>query len=332
MEIGFSPVIILIFCLAFFVDLAIGDPPSLPHPVRIIGKGISGMERLLKRSSAPKEQERLAGFMLALVITLTTFLCALLIEKWILFALKGLFRVFGIAFLVYLTATTLATKELLNSSLLVVQAVEEGHMERAREHLSMIVGRDVDALDRDGILRAAIETVSENFSDGVIAPMFFFVLGGMPLALAYKAVNTLDSMVGYKNETYRHLGWASARLDDLCNYVPARLSAILIALAAGIYFRSRQRIGASFKTLYHEGRHHTSPNSGYPEAAIAGALKVRLGGPSTYNGVLVKKPYIGSGGETDYLKAALDAITIVRYGSFGGFFISLIVLCVWWVL
>ena len=190
----------------------------------------------------------------------------------------------------------------------------------------MIVGRDVDTLDKKGILKAVIEALSENLSDGVIAPLFFLVIGGMPLGLAYKAVNTLDSMVGYKNDKYIYFGWASARLDDLFNYIPARISGVLIALSSGALFRSIQKIRNSFIAMYRDGKKHNSHNSGYLEAAVAGALGVRLGGSSRYNGVLIEKPYIGTESAVDYLAASFDTIKIVRFASFFGFFVSIVVL------
>ncbi len=155
----------------------------------------------------------------------------------------------------------------------------------------MIVGRDTAELDEQGITRAVVETVAENTSDGVIAPLFYLALGGPALALAYKAVNTLDSMVGYKNTAYKNFGWAAAKLDDLANFIPARISAVLLSLAAWCL------PGASgmnaFRISLRDGRKHASPNSGYPEAAVAGALGLRLGGPSVYGGVVLDKPFIG---------------------------------------
>jgi adenosylcobinamide-phosphate synthase len=327
MEIINNHIFIILLILAFFLDLAIGDPPWLPHPVKIIGKGIAIMEYLLTKPFSMKVQERLAGTLLTVTIVSSTFLLAYITEKWILFGTQGITRFVGIAFLVYLTATTLATKELLRAGFKVIEAIKEDNLDLARKHLHMIVGRDVDALDNKGILKATIETLSENLSDGVIAPLFYLTIGGMPLGLAYKAINTLDSMVGYKNDKYIRFGWASARLDDLTNYIPARISGLLVVLSSGILFRSTEIMRYAFTTMYRDGRKHTSPNSGYPEAAIAGALGVQLGGPSKYNGVIFEKPYIGSERSADYFSASLDTIRIVRTASFLGFFISIGVLC-----
>jgi adenosylcobinamide-phosphate synthase len=321
-----SHIFLIILILAYALDLIIGDPPNLPHPVRIIGKCVNSLEQVLRHGVSSKKGEWLAGILLTTTIVLTTFLIAFLLEKWVLFGIKGIWKIIGMAFLIYLTATTLATKELLKSGLNVILAVKEDNIRLAREHLSMIVGRDVNVLDRNDILRATIETLSENLSDGIIAPLFYLVIGGIPLGLAYKAVNTLDSIVGYTNEKYRYFGWASARLDDLFNYIPARVSGILIAVSAAVLLRSMEKTGNAFNTMYYEGKKHTSPNSGYPEAAMAGALHVRLGGPATYQGILVEKPYIGAHNQaSDYLSASTMALKIVRLASFCGFFVAIIV-------
>jgi adenosylcobinamide-phosphate synthase len=327
MEIINNHIFILIFIFAFFLDLVTGDPPWLPHPVRIIGKGITVMEYLLTKPFSMKAQEKLAGVLLTAIIVSSTFLLAYITEKWILFDTKGITRFAGIAFLVYLTSTTLATKELLKAGFKVIEAVKENNIDLARKYLHMIVGRDVETLDSKGILKATIETLSENLSDGIIAPLFYLTIGGMPLGLVYKAINTLDSMVGYKNDKYIRFGWASARLDDFANYIPARISGILIALSSGILFRSSEIMRYAFKTMYRDGRKHTSPNSGYPEAAMAGALGLQLGGPSSYEGVLFEKPYIGTERSGDYFSASLNTVRIVRTASFLGFFISIGVLC-----
>jgi adenosylcobinamide-phosphate synthase len=219
--------------------------------------------------------------------------------------------------MVYLVATTIALRELVSSAKLVLTFMKQGDLVTARSNLSMIVGRDTQNLDEDGVLRAVIETVSENLSDGVIAPLFYLAIGGLPLAIAYKAINTLDSMVGYKNEKYLSFGWAAARLDDLANFIPARLTGLLIVLFTFCYFLARKPGSAlspaldSFRVMRRDGRNHTSPNSGIPEAAMAGALGVRLGGPSTYGGVLIQKPFIGDDRGGNYREAAERAMAIV---------------------
>jgi adenosylcobinamide-phosphate synthase len=177
-----------------------------------------------------------------------------------------------------------------------------------------------------------VETLAENLSDGVIAPVFYYVIGGLPLAMAYKAINTLDSMVGYKNATYINFGWASARLDDIANYIPARLTGLLIVLSVfvAMLFKkgasARDAASRSFETMRRDGRNHTSPNSGVPEAAMAGALGIRMGGPSTYGGILVEKPYIGKNEREDYLAASEDAVRIAYVTSAFGVVIAAILL------
>jgi adenosylcobinamide-phosphate synthase len=173
----------------------------------------------------------------------------------------------------------------------ILNLLQKGRTAAAREKLSLIVGRDVDRYETADIARASVETVAENFVDGVLSPLFFAVIGGAPLAMVYKMINTLDSMVGYKNRRYRRFGWAAARIDDLANFVPARLSILTIFLASRVLDRGRGR--SALLTAINEGANHSSPNAGYPEAAFAGALYVKLNGPNRYGGVLVDKPYIG---------------------------------------
>lgn len=317
---------IFVLIPAFLLDLAIGDPPAFPHPVKVIGKGIAMLERIFLTPVISKRQERLKGIFLAVIIVASTFFAAFLLEKWILFGMRGVYRIFGYALLVYLTASTIATKELLKAGLQILNAVKEGNIELARRRLGMVVGRDVAELDMKGIIKATAETLSENLSDGIIAPLFYLTLGGLPLGMAYKAVNTLDSMVGYKNERYINFGWASARLDDVLNYIPARITGLLIAVSSGILFKSITVFRDSLKTMFRDGKKHPSPNSGYPEASLAGALGLRLGGPSFYNGVLVQKPYIGTEKVSGYLRPSYDALKIVRLSSLIGFFISVIIL------
>jgi len=186
----------------------------------------------------------------------------------------------------------ISARDLEKSAMGVYQFLVENNIEKARNELAMIVGRDTGQLSEEAVSRACVETVAENLVDGVIAPLFFAALGGAPLAMAYKMTNTLDSMVGYKNEKYVLFGKVSARIDDVANYLPARLAVPFIAIAAKILTGNSSR---AYKTAKTDGRHHTSPNAGYSEAAFAGAFSMKLGGPSYYHGKLVEKPYIGSG-------------------------------------
>lgn len=307
-----------IFILAFFLDLVIGDPKWLPHPVRIIGKVISKTEAILRRYFKTPLQEKFGGALLAITITLLTFISTIFIVyslNFIAFAFQPI-ALISMILLIYLTSTTIATKELINAGQSVISSIKAQDIELARTNLSMIVGRDTHELSEKDILKATIETLSENLSDGIVAPLFYLAIGGIPAAMAYKAINTLDSMVGYRNDKYKNFGWASARLDDIANYIPARISGILIAVASLFVFLSVSNFYQSLKTIFKDGKKHLSPNAGIPEASIAGALGVRLGGPSTYNGTLVQKPYIGEERTGDYLTASERAIGIIRLSSF----------------
>lgn len=325
----------MVLILAYSLDLAIGDPAWLPHPVRIIGRAIGKAEsslRFLLKPYAKKIQrlsERTGGIILVIIIAGSAYLVMFLADKG-LQTLTGsentVLKIIGAVLLVYLISTTLATKELTDSARKIIAPLRDGDIIEAREKLSCIVGRDTGPLDDKGILRATIESLAENASDGIIAPLFYFVIGGLPLAMTYKAVNTMDSMVGYKNDRYRYFGWAAARLDDLANYIPARLTGLLIVISSSIVCRSLYTVHYSLKIMLRDGRRHSSPNSGIPEAALAGALNVRLGGPSSYNGILVDKPFIGDNGCSDYLSASEKAIKIIKIASLAGISISIGVL------
>jgi adenosylcobinamide-phosphate synthase len=342
--------------VAYLLDLVIGDPAWLPHPVRGIGWAIEKMERALSgmmrmtessRDTARRAPtvEKVVGIVLVIIIIGATYGIFYFINHLLLaprFSLLTSYLAFII--LAILVATTIATRELIKSAHAVIDEISSGDVVRARGKLGMIVGRDTGSLDQKGILKAAIETLAENASDGIIAPLVYFAIGGLPLAMAYKAVNTLDSMVGYKNEKYRNFGWAAARLDDIANYVPARITGILIVVAtflSGVRGKPILYPMSSLKIMMRDGRKHSSPNSGVPEAAMAGALGVRLGGPSVYGGVTVEKPYIGeerpgargqeSGVKEEicshmYLGASENALTIVKITSLLGFGLALILL------
>ncbi len=317
-----------VLIIAFIIDSALGDPRWLPHPVRLIGSAISGIEKILRRFLKTPSGEKLAGVLLVIIIILPVFLLTYLFldaarsftDRIILFLTS--------VFIIYLTATTIAIRELLRSAKHVFEAVQAGNIKDARTKLSMIVGRDTHNLSEEDVLKATIESISENLCDGVIAPLFYLVIGGLPFAMTYKAVNTLDSMVGYRNQKYMNFGWASARLDDYVNYIPARISGILIVTSVLIVFRSISIANIAFQTMLRDGGNHSSPNSGVPEAAMAGGLGVRLGGPSTYEGVMVQKPYIGEARHRNYLAALKLALSIVWHSSVLAVSISSVVLYV----
>lgn len=422
--------------LAYVIDLMIGDPRWLPHPVRMIGWSITRIENFLKRmiqktvaSGEPPKwehrmkskesnppipplvksphcppftkggkggfsialKEKLAGIILAVIIVGSTYGIFYFVNSMLsLSNLSSFISYLSLFLLACLISTTLATRELIESAKSVIKALNADDIKTARKKLSCIVGRDTETLDRDGILKATVETLAENASDGIIAPLFYLSIGGLPLAMAYKAINTLDSMVGYKTEKYKNFGWASAKLDDIANYIPARITGLLIVVTTFIFniivrnsrllniVQNSSRLNNieplnnfeqdskkldgfnAIKIMIRDGRNHPSPNSGVPEAAMAGALGVRLGGPSRYGGIIVDKPYIGedlldssrwlnivqnssslnnveplnkfeqfSARSTEsyehYLQASENAIFIVKISSFSGFCTALLI-------
>ncbi len=274
-----------ILAIAFILDFVFGDPRFFPHPIRWMGKGISVAEGPFRRLPIHPILSGLA--FTAFLIAGTWFSCRVLLDAAGL--LHPLFETVLELLLVYYS---LSARSLADAGTEVLKPLRNGRLRDAREKLGQIVGRDVEDLEGEKIAKAAVESVAENLVDGVVAPLFYAALGGAPLAMAYKMVNTLDSRIGYLNETYRHFGKAAARIDDATNLLPARLSVPFISMAAQIL---AQRGRVTLKTGFREGGRHASPNSGYPEAAFAGALGVTLGGPSTYMGVLVDKPYLGDG-------------------------------------
>lgn len=288
--VGYADVIAMpamVVLLAFFLDMVLGDPRWLPHPVRGIGWLIQRTETVFRRFTRSPGSEKRAGVLLVLLIVLTVYGFSALL----LFFASSYSLMLGFIIAVLMAYTTLAARDLARSARNVLAQLEGGDIVGARQALSMIVGRDTAELDEEAITRAVVETVAENASDGVIAPLFYLALGGPALAMAYKAVNTLDSMIGYKNAAYKNFGWAAARLDDLANFVPARITAVLLSLAAWCLPGASGR--KAFRISLRDGRKHASPNSGYPEAAVAGALGLRLGGPNAYGGLVLAKPSIG---------------------------------------
>ncbi|MDR2455426.1 MAG: adenosylcobinamide-phosphate synthase CbiB [Deltaproteobacteria bacterium] len=302
----------LITAASFCLDWLIGDPQRWPHPVRLIGRLISLLEKLYRRLSAKAAFSpgavRLFGALLALTVVIGTGLVS-----WALLSWAGrLSSVLWYLLCLYLVYAAICLKDLLNHANNVENALKDCDLEEARRALSWIVGRDTGALDEAAIRRAVIETLAENFSDGLVAPLFYLALGGPVLAWMYKAVNTLDSMVGYKNEMYLNLGRFSAKLDDAANYLPARLASLLLIAAARL---SNQDWRKAFRLWRFEGRLHSSPNSGQTEAAMAGALGVWLGGSSRYGGLVIDKPILGQGGKEASQAAVLLAEKILTVGT-----------------
>ena len=290
---------------AYLLDLIFGDPPSFPHPVRGIGWLIGKLEEPFR---SVIKNERASGALFAVTIIGTTWL--------ITFATTQAAYVFnnylGIVISTIIIYTSLSVKDLGVESLAVFNALNEGDLNKARASLSRIVGRDTANLDEREIVRATVETVAENIVDGIISPLFYAFLGGAPLAIAYKAVNTLDSMVGYKNKRYIHFGRAAAKIDDAANYIPARLSVVFLALAS--WMSGHDPIKA-WNIAIRDGRKNASPNSGIPEATVAGALGVRLGGLNYYDSIAVQKSYIGDDSNPLNRSHIKEAITIAYITS-----------------
>lgn len=270
---------------SYLADLIFGDPEWLPHPVRTIGRLINFLDNHL-RGCQDKSAERMKGFATALIVVAITMCCVYLIMKAL-----GIFNVvLAKAAWIYFGFAAISIKDLQVKARAVLKRLRENSVVAARKELSKIVGRDTQNLHENKIISAAIESIAENTSDGIVAPLFYLMVGGPVLALGYKAVNTLDSMIGYKNEKYIHFGWFSAKLDDAANFVPSRITGFLIALSA---FFLKKDFRRSFEIMFRDGRKNPSPNSGIPEAAMAGALGIKLGGPCVYKGIISEKPYIG---------------------------------------
>ena len=273
--------------LGFFLDLLIGDPHGFPHPVVLIGKLIDVTEKGMRKIFHKTVRgENFAGAAIWLIVVIvSTALPTLLL--WLAY---GVSRWLGLALETIMCAQILATKSLRQESMKVYQALQTGDLEKARHAVSMIVGRDTQRLDEAGVARAAVETVAENTSDGIIAPMLFLAIGGAPLGFFYKAVNTMDSMLGYVEMPYKNVGLVPAKMDDLFNFLPARISALLM-LAAGALLGMDGKNG--WKIFKRDRYNHASPNSAQTESVCAGLLGLRLAGDAWYHGVLHKKKYIG---------------------------------------
>ena len=269
---------------AFLLDLAVGDPHWLPHPVVFMGKFIFYSEAWLRSGRA--RCAFLAGMALSLSLIALSAAAA-----WTLIALIILLpRWLSFIATAALASTTLATRGLLDAVRLIEAPLQGGDLNAAREKLSHIAGRETAHLNQDKVLRASLESLSESICDGIVAPLFYLFLGGVPLAMTYKAVNTLDSMIGYRTERYFYFGKFAARLDDAMNFIPARLTALFIVIAT---LALRLNPARALRVAWRDHANHLSPNAGYPEAALAGAFGIRLGGPSIYFGKEVHKPYLG---------------------------------------
>lgn len=286
---------IFAFIAGFVLDLLIGDPHFIPHPVRLIGSLISFCDKRLNCDAGYNISEKKLnlikykrGMLLAFTVIFATFTMSVII----IVAAYSINLYAGIIVEVVMTWQILATKCLRVESMRVYDALRTDGVDAGRKAVSMIVGRDTSVLDAAGVTRAAVETIAENTSDGVIAPMLYTAIGGPVLGFVYKAVNTMDSMIGYKNDKYMYFGRFAARLDDVVNFIPARISAYMMIVAA--FIGGRQFDGRNAYRIFKRDRfNHASPNSAQTESVCAGALRVRLAGDAVYFGKLVKKKYIG---------------------------------------
>ena len=278
------------YVIAYIMDLTLGDPMWLGYPVVWMGKAISFLEKKLRgvrgQGVRGKDYEKRAGVALTVVVAGGSFLIAWTVIK---IAYK-LYPALGLIVTIWLAFTTLSIRGLGQRGERVYLALKKKDLQLVRRRLSEIVGRDTKNLRKEGIIRGAVESVSENTIDGVVAPLFYLFLGGVPLAFAYKAINTLDSMIGYQNRKYKDFGWAGAKLDDIANYIPTRLGGILISLGA-FFFKKDGK--SAFRIMFRDGKKYHSPNAGLPQGAMAGALGIRLGGINYYRGKKIIKPYLG---------------------------------------
>ena len=283
------------FLLGFILDLFLGDPMGFPHPVRWIGNLISNLTDIfIKKAETTLETEKIGrrkrklGFtMVIIVITVSAGICFAILQ--VAYTLNS---ILGLIIESIITYQCIATKSLYVESMKVSKALENEGLVAGRKAVSMIVGRDTECLDEQGVIKAAVETVAENTSDGVIAPLIYLAIGGPVLGIAYKAINTMDSMVGYKNDKYIDFGRAAAKLDDVVNFIPSRVSALIMIFSCLFLGKDFSFLGAK-RIFFRDRFNHSSPNSAQTESACAGALGLQLAGPAKYFGKVVDKKYIG---------------------------------------
>ena len=318
--------IILLMLGGFILDGVFGDPAWLVHPVVIMGKAITALEKFLrKRLPNTPEGERLGGRILAMALPVGT----LLITGGVCGLFYRISPILGFAIELFWCAQALAAKGLAQESTNVYRELVKGDLPASRRAVSRIVGRDTAELTSEGVTKAAVETVAENASDGVIAPLLYMMLGGAPLALVYKAINTMDSMVGYKNEKYLNFGRAAAKLDDAANYLPSRIAALLWIASAALTGNDAK---SAWRIWRRDRRKHASPNSAQTESACAGALNVQLAGPATYFGKYCDKPTIGDAVRAiepgDILRANKMMYTASLLGLAAAVLVRILVLCI----
>jgi adenosylcobinamide-phosphate synthase len=289
-------------------DLLCGDPEWFPHPVRFIGRLTAGGEALARPGRGSVRRDLVVGAVLTVTVVGFTIVSTLVVidgAQWLHSSL-------GFATDVILAWTALATGSMLAEARQVLQALDGDQLVRARQRLARVVGRDTDTLSESEVSRALIETLAESTCDGIVAPLCYLVVGGVPAALAYKAINTLDSMIGHRESPYTYFGRCAARLDDVANFIPARLAAVVIVLAAGI---TGGDLRGALRVWWRDHDHHDSPNAGHPEAAMAGGLGITLGGVNVYDGVPQQKPLLGAGGGPATRNGARRACRVVFVAS-----------------
>ncbi len=306
--------------LAVVLDLLIGDPYWFPHPVIYMGKLISKLDRLGRKLCKNHKQIKAFGGAIVVIVALSSFLVPFII----LGISKEIFWLYHILNIILLW-TTIATRSLHKEGKKVYDSLVENDIYDARVKLSYIVGRDTKNLSEDEIVRADVETIAENTADGVIAPIFYAIIGGAPLAMMYKGINTMDSMLGYMNEKYKFIGFFPAKTDDIFNFIPARLSGFLICLSSPLVGGS---IAESVKIMIRDRKNHKSPNCAYPEGAAAGAMRVQLGGTNVYFGEEMYKPTIGNKIKDLGKVHIIDTIKLM-YGSMFYLIISYILYIMW---
>ncbi len=296
---------LIVLSLALVLDRIVGDPPQLwqrfTHPVVLFGKAISWGEKRFNNNHLSVESLRRNGMWLTIGLVALCVLIGLAIEYFLPFLGSA-----GALIEIVIVAVFLAQKSLADHVKAVANGLREDGIEGGRKAVSMIVGRNPEQLDEGGVSRAAVESLAENASDGIVAPAFWFLIGGLPGLFAYKLINTADSMIGHLNERYRHFGRFAARLDDVVNYIPARLTGLLSALAAA-FTHNRETGKRAFVVMWRDARLHRSPNAGWPESAFAGALGLALAGPRQYGAEKVEGPMLNSDGKRDANAEVIDA-------------------------
>ena len=297
--------------IAYILDLILGDPHRIPHPVQIIGKLISFLEK--KLINLPNK--KFYGGVLNIIVLVTTFVICYFLQKIAIIE-------------IYLMYTVFSTKCLADEGKKVYKILKENNLIKARRELSYLVSRDTENLEKKDIIRSTMETISENTVDGVIAPMFFMFLGGLPLAMVYKAINTMDSMLGYKNEKYKDFGYFSAKIDDAANFIPARITGGILIPAACFFLKYDFK--SSIRIYFRDRKNHASPNSAHPESAVAGALGVQFGGKTTYFGKEYDKPVIGDKRREFQTEDIKKNIRILYVTSFIGLGVFSLVWGVFW--